>query len=204
MKSLKSITALVSLFAAIFPAQSQAQTANVEVSYSPSALLKRGVYLDANTGLVWARCLVGQQWSGGKCSGEPKSFNGLTAASLIKNNNHEFAGFSGWQVPTISELTTLRRCKLSGQTSFIPSAKGGHVAVPSACEANNGPAIDPAIFYVHPPKGMVGVDASYTLVSHSFKDESDGSWYLDVDDGSIHAHEPTEQNGYVRLVLRRK
>jgi hypothetical protein len=55
---------------------------------------------DQRTGLVWARCSVGQSWSGSACTG--------TATTLT----HEAAlahaqGQSGWRLPNVKELASL-------------------------------------------------------------------------------------------------
>lgn len=53
---------------------------------------------DLQTGLVWQRCSVGQQWNGQTCTGEVSRFNFDEAQALSRN---------GWRVPSKDELASL-------------------------------------------------------------------------------------------------
>lgn len=72
---------------------------------------------DVRTGLVWARCAVGQAWSGSACTG------------LVSNFSHEAALIytatqSGWRLPNRRELSNLadKGCfSPSIDTSAFPS-----------------------------------------------------------------------------------
>jgi hypothetical protein len=64
-----------------------------------------GTVTDAGTGLVWMRCAVGQDWSGGACIGFPRSET-FDSAYLL-TGRFFFAGRSDWRVPNIRELQTI-------------------------------------------------------------------------------------------------
>ena len=55
---------------------------------------------DKRTGLVWARCSLGQSWNGSTCTG---TAGGLTHEAALLHA----AGQSGWRRPTIRELSSL-------------------------------------------------------------------------------------------------
>ncbi|MEY4676142.1 MAG: hypothetical protein RLZZ470_649 [Pseudomonadota bacterium] len=54
---------------------------------------------DLETGLVWQRCVHGQQWDGQSCTGDPVAQDWNTAAKAV-------AG-TGWRLPTQKELQSL-------------------------------------------------------------------------------------------------
>ena len=60
---------------------------------------------DRLTGLVWARCSVGQGWNGSTCTGMPSE---LTHEQALQHA----AGRSGWRLPNRRELFSLadKRC----------------------------------------------------------------------------------------------
>jgi len=55
---------------------------------------------DSKTGLVWARCSVGQTWSGSACTGVATSITHEAALAYAQ-------GQSGWRLPNVKELTSL-------------------------------------------------------------------------------------------------
>ena len=55
---------------------------------------------DKRTGLVWARCSVGQSWSGSTCTG---SATALTHEAALQHA----ATQSGWRLPNVKELASL-------------------------------------------------------------------------------------------------
>ena len=61
---------------------------------------------DTTTGLVWARCSLGQAWNGTSCTG---------AASLVYHERALVLAQSavGWRLPNVKELASIvdRRCK---------------------------------------------------------------------------------------------
>lgn len=62
----------------------------------------KGTATHKTTGLMWARCSLGQKWGGQGCSGEPTL---LTWAEALKASaGLEYAGFSDWRLPNKNEL----------------------------------------------------------------------------------------------------
>ena len=55
---------------------------------------------DNRTGLVWARCSVGQSWNIGTCTGYPSTFTHQAALQHAANQ-------SGWRLPNRRELFSL-------------------------------------------------------------------------------------------------
>ena len=55
---------------------------------------------DTRTGLVWARCSVGQNWNGSTCSGAYGTFSHEDASTYAHNQN-------GWRLPNVRELSGL-------------------------------------------------------------------------------------------------
>lgn len=54
---------------------------------------------DLQTGLVWQRCVLGQQWDGHSCTGEPIAQDWNTATKSLSG--------TGWRLPTQQELEGL-------------------------------------------------------------------------------------------------
>ncbi len=55
---------------------------------------------DYKTGLVWARCRVGQTWDGSTCTGVPTLVRHEPALALAQAT-------SGWRLPHVKELSSL-------------------------------------------------------------------------------------------------
>jgi hypothetical protein len=55
---------------------------------------------DKQTGVVWARCSVGQSWSGNTCTGTARTFTHEGALAHVATQ-------SGWRLPTVKELSGL-------------------------------------------------------------------------------------------------
>lgn len=68
-----------------------------------------GTVTDTQTGLMWKRCLEGQQSY--LCYGSPSQMN-WTSAELIAHDS-KFAGRNGWRLPTVNELSGIveRACQ---------------------------------------------------------------------------------------------
>ncbi|MCI5161152.1 MAG: DUF1566 domain-containing protein [Candidatus Electrothrix sp. AX5] len=62
-----------------------------------------GTVTDTATGLMWKRCLEGQTYSGGVCSGTLKTVNWEDA--LVSSPS--FAGYTDWRLPNIKELQSI-------------------------------------------------------------------------------------------------
>jgi hypothetical protein len=56
--------------------------------------------IDKRTGLVWARCAVGQSWSGSACTGIATSMDHEAALTHAQRQN-------GWRLPHVKELASL-------------------------------------------------------------------------------------------------
>lgn len=56
--------------------------------------------VDHRTGLVWARCSVGQTWSGNDCTGNARTMTHEEALSHAQTQ-------VGWRLPSAKELATL-------------------------------------------------------------------------------------------------
>lgn len=55
---------------------------------------------DSRTGLVWARCSIGQSWTGTTCSGTASTFPHEDALAVAEAT-------SGWRMPNVKELFSL-------------------------------------------------------------------------------------------------
>lgn len=67
--------------------------------------LDDGTVTDPNTGLTWKRCMEGQTWSYGTCTGTFATYTFDQANALT--GKVTFAGQSDWRMPNIRELTTI-------------------------------------------------------------------------------------------------
>ena len=74
--------------------------------------LDHGVWTDLQTGLMWSRFSIGQQWVNGECIGNAKTTDAYTAKNLAREFN--FAGYLDWRLPTSSELETLIKQNQAG------------------------------------------------------------------------------------------
>ena len=98
----------------------QTPTQQIITPIHPDDELDKGVWTDPNTGLMWARISIGQQWINGiwqqwingKCVGDAKGFNWEDAKKECQN--FRLAGFNNWRLPTIDELKTLMIQEKSG------------------------------------------------------------------------------------------
>ena len=70
-----------------------------------------GVWRDASTKLTWMRCSIGQTWTDSSCNGEAIKLTWSDAMEYPRLFNVDgYAGKKDWRLPTINELSTLRRC----------------------------------------------------------------------------------------------
>ena len=68
--------------------------------------LDLGIWTDPNTGLIWARISIGQEWINGQCIGDAQEFNWDDANHACQS--FRLAGFSDWRLPTREELETIK------------------------------------------------------------------------------------------------
>lgn len=98
-----------------------------------------GTAVDNNTGLMWARCSVGQTWQNFSCVGEAKTYTWEDAFTAIEQlNKDNYLGYSDWRLPHIEELHSLIYCSTGFKyTEKIPSKAGGTKTVKNWCKGHN-------------------------------------------------------------------
>ncbi len=71
-----------------------------------------GTVTDVKTGLQWMRFSLGQEWRGGTCVGEAKTYKWTLALNAVVALNHKggYAGRCEWRLPTKDELLSLVYC----------------------------------------------------------------------------------------------
>ncbi|MCU4675973.1 DUF1566 domain-containing protein [Catenovulum sp. 2E275] len=71
-----------------------------------------GVVTDADTGLMWSICNLGETWSADEkiCNGSAKSY--IWQDALKQSQQNRVANFSDWRLPNIKELMSIieRQC----------------------------------------------------------------------------------------------
>lgn len=77
---------------------------------------------DMDTGLMWMRCSLGQDWDGTSCAGSARKFTWGQALEAAGSFSH--AGWSDWRLPTLDELYGLVYCS-SGRRFALDSAGAG-------------------------------------------------------------------------------
>lgn len=98
-----------------------------------------GTATDTQSGLMWMRCSVGQEWTGERCAGEVARLSWNQA--LTRADEMVFAGRDDWRLPTREELYTLVYC--SSGRRFALDAEGGA----GACDGDfKKPVILGAVF----------------------------------------------------------
>jgi Protein of unknown function (DUF1566) len=73
-----------------------------------------GTVTDRQSGLMWARCAVGQQWDLGACKGTALRLDWPSAqASAASLNRSGTMFFSDWRLPSLRDLATIaeRQCR---------------------------------------------------------------------------------------------
>lgn len=87
-----------------------------------TTLMASGQWQDPETGLVWMRCSLGQQWDGAGCRGKPLALSWFDARDYIAtyindksrhskiNEGGPVGVRSNWRMPTVEELAAIRKC----------------------------------------------------------------------------------------------
>lgn len=81
---------------------------------------------DMDTGLMWMRCSLGQDWNGTACVGEPKRFTWGQALEAAEAFSH--AGWSDWRLPDLDELHALTYCSSGKRFALDSEGAGGGCA----------------------------------------------------------------------------
>ena len=160
-------------------------------------LLAKGMWRDTETGLIWMRCVLGQEWTGKDCQGKPKELNWWNAIRAAKAAN--FAEHDDWRLPSAPELNTLLAGevikgkeawdKVSGESLPFEeksTAEQADILVNMAYSGVKGYKTDSLVY--------VFALRSSSLVAN----DSDYAWMVGNGYGSIY-HDKND-NYYVRLV----
>lgn len=96
--------------------------ADMPFLYNNDQLLQQGMWQDHQTGLVWSRCPLGQQWQGSACTGSAQKLTWKEA--VLDTNKLPYFNHSGWRLPTADELTDLLNHGATHgfQTAYLPDA----------------------------------------------------------------------------------
>ncbi len=114
-----------------------------------------GTAVDNETGMMWARCSVGQEWDSENltCTGEVEKYTWEDAFKAIeKLNQQNYLGYSDWQLPHIEDLSNLRYCSTGFKsTTFIPTKNNADKEVGNKCngtrdEEQQIPTINKTVF----------------------------------------------------------
>ena len=102
-----------------------------------ATLMKKGMWRDPKTNLVWMRCSLGQTWNGKTCVGKAIAYTWDEAikAAKVLNKKGGFAGHINWNVPHIEDLMTTHQCKAGFEYKIeIPTKAGGTKKVGEYCK----------------------------------------------------------------------
>ena len=113
---------------------------------------EEGVWRDSVTGLSWMRCSIGQKWTGKTCTGDPLKFTWQDSLDFVTSLNRDggFASRTDWRVPTIEELSTIRKCSNGWEletTGYKTTTLPNGQSVPERCaDGSSRPTLNTAIF----------------------------------------------------------
>jgi hypothetical protein len=113
-----------------------------------------GTYYDTATGLTWMRCMVGQTWANGTCTGAATTHTFDQATAMT--GKVSFAGENDWRVPNIRELLSLvNYTNVSGpfNKTIFPSNGGS-----GAWSSSRGDAYG-SVFNLETSVGMFGLSS---------------------------------------------
>lgn len=123
-------------------------TAATALHAQPYWLHKSGTMVyDASTGLVWARCSVGQQWNGSSCTGDAKDYPFEQALDMVSRINAagNLGGVKDWALPSVRQLQSLRQCTAGFKPKTNIDLNDGQQPVPQECK----PTKDDR-YHIHP------------------------------------------------------
>lgn len=121
-----------------------------------------GTLTDPRDGLIWMRCLQGQEWQGTSCGkGTPKALEWSKALETAVNTRA--LGRSDWRLPTLQEFKeivgTAENCKIAGRaisryfTGIDSSAEWKTIWT-----ATPGPGSRPFAWFIDVSNGMPAAD----------------------------------------------
>lgn len=90
------------------------------------------------TGLMWMRCSLGQEWSGGSCIEEAIIYNWQSALQAAEG--YTFADYSDWRVPNIKELESIVEYSCIDtaiNATIFPATRSGYYWTSSSFGAYN-------------------------------------------------------------------
>ncbi|PID37102.1 MAG: hypothetical protein CR966_01660 [Pseudomonadales bacterium] len=98
-----------------------------------------GTAVDNNTGMMWMRCSLGQEWNGTTCTGDAKKYSLEEAYQAIEQLNHTgYAGLYGWELPHIEDMYSLVFCSNGYKDSYDIADKSGQmITVDVECAGNH-------------------------------------------------------------------
>lgn len=100
MKHICRVTQILRVMALLVGWMTEAQAACPSWSTLDRFTLNGAEVTDKRTGLVWARCSVGQTWNGSTCSGSASTYTHEAALAYAQSQ-------SGWRLPNRRELFSL-------------------------------------------------------------------------------------------------
>lgn len=113
---------------------SMAQAACPSVATAQRFTVNGAEVTDKETGLIWARCSVGQAWNGSTCAGSATGHWHETALTLAKQTK-------GWRLPNVKELGSLidEGCQFPAiDSAAFPNTPSAYYWSSSHSTGNNG------------------------------------------------------------------
>ena len=138
-----TVIATTALLAMSLPVVGQTcKTDSIEPSVEPDRMVDNadGTVTDAQTGLMWSQCSLGQTWTESGCEGAPNDYSWREALQAAKqfNDGGGLAGNTDWRLPNIKELSSIveHQCDSPAiNLTFFPDT-------PSATYLSSTPAVN--------------------------------------------------------------
>ncbi len=156
-----------------------------------------GMAIDNNTGMMWSRCSIGQQWDGTTCTGQAQSYTWQGAVNTVAIlNQQNYLGCNDWQLPHIEDLHSLIDCRVGFKEIVKIASKTGNVTeVESWCKGDNypRPAINQQVF-----PNTQGDLRSFYWSSSEDAGNSNQAWVVNFGYGYDN-HSNHADNGFLRV-----
>lgn len=81
--------------------------------------------LQRSTGLVWQRCVLGMQWNGKDCAGQPLWVDHMQASALARQRAK--TDNLPWRLPHLKELQQMARMGMQTRPGLLPESTQGWV-----------------------------------------------------------------------------